>query len=108
MSEKVKTYLSIVAIIAMYVVVIPFQTYRMGYNKGRDAGAAEWGSYGYSLAMDTVTSILDKEIVDGPDSTVTELQLVRYTDTLVYVISYNGLSSNLSDSITNKIYFVNK
>ncbi len=103
MSDKVKMFLYIVGIIAIYLVAIPFQTYRMGYNKGRNAGAVEWGSYGYSLAMDTITGILDKEIADRSDSTVTELQVVRETDTLEYVISYDGSSSNLSDSITNKI-----
>lgn len=103
MSNKVKLFLGIVAIIAIYVVAIPLQTYRMGYNIGRNAGAVEWAEYGYSLAMDTITGILDKEIADRSDSTVTELRLVRETDTLEYVISYDGSSSSINDSITNKI-----
>jgi hypothetical protein len=103
MSDKVKMFLYIVAIIVVYVVVIPFQAYRMGYNKGKDAGAVEWGSYGYGMALDTISGILDKEIADGQDSNVVLIRLVQDTDTLEYVLSYDGSSSNLGDSITNKI-----
>jgi hypothetical protein len=102
MSNKVTLFLGIVAIIAIYVVAIPLQTYRMGYNIGRNAGAVEWGSYGYGMALDTVTSILDKEIADGPDPAVTEIQIVG-EDTLTYVLFMDGSSSSIDDSITNKI-----
>jgi len=104
MSDKVKMFLSIVAILAIYLVAIPYQTYRMGYDKGRNSGAVEWASYGYSLAIDTVTSILDKKIAERDiDSTVAEIRFVSDIDTIVYTISTNGSSSNINDSITNKI-----
>lgn len=98
MSDTVKQFLMIAAIIAIYVVIIPFQTYRMGYNKGREAEAVEWAEFGYNAAVDTVVSIMNAETEAGDDSTLTR---IVFNDTIVYDLNFDpNKFSPKNDSIT--------
>jgi hypothetical protein len=98
MNDKVKTFLWIAACVVIYVVLIPFQTYRMGYNKGHQATAVEWAEYGYTAAIDTVISIMDAETSAGNDSTLTR---IVFNDTIVYDLNFDpNKFSPKNDSIT--------
>jgi hypothetical protein len=98
MNDKVKTFLWIAACVVVYVVLIPFQAYRMGYNKGHEAEASEWAQYGYETAIDTVISILGTETGAGNDSTLTR---IVFNDTIVYDLNFDpNKFSPKNDSIT--------
>ena len=98
MSDKVKMFLWIAGCIVIYAVLIPFQAYRVGYNKGREATATEWAQYGFDTALDTVISILDTETSAGNDSTVTR---IVFNDTIVYNLTFDpNKFSPKNDSIT--------